>query len=133
MKTLILLLIPFLSEVESNNNPDAIGDHGKAVGVLQIHPVCVEDVNRITGKHYTLEDRRDRSKSVEMCSAYLMHYGTAYELRTGQKATPEVLARIWNGGPRGYSKASTLAYWVKVRRAMERGHAQHIAAQYLRE
>lgn len=32
--------------------------------------------------------------------------------------TVEVYARIWNGGPEGWRKSSTLAYWRRVRNAL---------------
>ena len=52
--------------VESRHNPIAIGRNNDA-GVLQITPIYVEEVNRILGeKRYSLEDRFDKYKSIEM-------------------------------------------------------------------
>ena len=110
--------MPVLIAVESEGDDRAIGDNGRGVGCLQIHPVCVEDVNRIAGTHYTLDDRRDREASLEMCAIYLTHYGTANAKETGKMPTAEVLARIWNGGPRGYKKSATIPYWHKVKAEM---------------
>lgn len=125
MESVIAILISALMVVESDGRADAIGDNGKAVGVLQIHPECIQDVNRITKKAYTLQDRRNAEKSRLMCAAYLSHYGRLYERRTGKKATAEVLARIWNGGPRGYRSAGTRRYWAKVQATLRRqGHYQ---------
>ena len=121
MNTTIAILLNALIAVESCGNPAAIGDNGQAVGVLQIHPECVRDVNRITGKSYTLQDRASASKSREICAAYLKHYGRLYERRTGKTATGEVYARIWNGGPNGYRREGTRAYWRKVQAAMNTG------------
>ena len=45
-----------------------------------------------------------------MASVYLRHYRRAYTRRTGLPATGVVMARIHNGGPRGYAKTSTRAY-----------------------
>ena len=120
MNALIALLVSACVAVESGNNAAAIGDNGQAVGILQIHPACIQDVNRFGDKVYTLEDRTDREKSIEIFTAYLTHYGRAYERRTGKKPTAEVLARIWNGGPRGYAKTATLPYWRKVQAAMKK-------------
>ena len=118
MNTIIAGLINALIAVESGGNIAAIGDNGRAVGCLQIHAECVRDVNRITGKHYTLKDRADPQKSREICTAYLAYYGKVYERREGKRATAEVLARIWNGGPKGYRRNSTIPYWIKVQRAI---------------
>ena len=58
---------------ESKGNERAIGDGGKAVGVLQIHPIMVREANRILAmsdpslsNHYTYDDRYSREKSIEM-------------------------------------------------------------------
>ncbi len=59
-------LIPALIEVESGGQSEAVGDGGNAIGVLQIWPIMVQDVNRITGKRYTLADRKCPVKAVEM-------------------------------------------------------------------
>ena len=114
MNAIIAGLMSALIAVESGGNVSAIGDDGRAVGILQIHAECIQDVNRITGKNYTLEDRKDAAKSRAICSAYLSHYGKIYERRTGKRATAEVLARIWNGGPTGYRRNGTRAYWRKI-------------------
>lgn len=97
--------------IESGGNLAAVGDGGKAVGPAQIWAVVVEDCNRITGGHYTLDDRRSMQKSQEMFLIYTEHYGK----RFGVPITDEVRARIWNGGPNGPRKQATETYWNKVK------------------
>jgi len=112
-------------QVESGGNARAIGDGGKAVGIVQIHAVCVEDVNRIlalTGaaKRYTLADRLSPVRSREMFDIYVAYYGLRWAKQHGVERVPvSVLARIWNGGPRGPERKSTLVYWHKVQRFLE--------------
>ena len=112
-------------QVESGGNARAIGDGGKAVGIVQIHAVCVEDVNRIlalTGaaKRYTLADRLSPVRSREMFDIYVAYYGLRWAKQHGVERVPvSVLARIWNGGPRGPERESTLLYWHKVQRFLE--------------
>lgn len=113
MNELLNILIPILMTVESGNDPNAVGDAGLAVGVLQIHPCVIEDVNRIYKKDYKLADRFDVEKSEEICRLYLQHYANYYE-----NPTAKTLARIWNGGPMGPKKSSTEKYWFKVRLAI---------------
>jgi hypothetical protein len=104
-------VLPAIEMVESSGRADAVGDGGKAVGILQIHPIMVEDVNRILGEdRYTLADRLDPAKSREMFRVYSDHYAKCGDA--------EKVARNWNGGPRGHRKAATVAYWRKVERAM---------------
>lgn len=53
--------------VESGGDPNARNASTDAVGILQIRPVYVEEVNRIVGeRRYTLADRYSVKKSVEM-------------------------------------------------------------------
>lgn len=114
-------LINALIRVESRGNAAAIGDAGKAVGILQIHRIYVRDVNNILGRRkYSYEDRKDPSKSVCMTVVYLKHYGRSYERQTGNPATFEVLARIHNGGPEGWRKPATKTYWLKVKKELSR-------------
>ncbi len=105
-------LLPAIEQVESGSDPAAIGDGGKAVGILQIHTVLVDDANRIAGeRRWTYADRLDADKSRAMFRTYSDHYSRG--------KSDEVVARRWNGGPRGDSKAATSGYWNKVRTQME--------------
>ncbi|MBO4304637.1 MAG: transglycosylase SLT domain-containing protein [Lentisphaeria bacterium] len=110
MTALISAILAYLVYVESGGNPAAVGDRGRAVGLYQIHPIYVADVNRIAGTFYTLSDRTDPAKSREMVMIYLRHYGERYERITGKKATLEILAAIHNGGPDGWKKPKSIAY-----------------------
>ena len=120
METIIAMLISSLMIVESGGRADAIGDNGRAVGILQIHAECVQDVNRFAHTDYTLADRSDETKSKEICTKYLLHYGKRYKTKTGKEPTAEILARIWNGGPRGYKNERTRRYWQKVQAELKR-------------
>lgn len=109
-------LIDSICRVESNNNPNAVGDNGASVGIAQIQKICVDDVNRILGKKtYTYEDRKNVAKSKAMMKVYLQYYGARYKKLTGLEPTSYVLSRIWNGGPNGWKMKSTYAYMQKVK------------------
>ena len=58
-------LILAIAFTESRMNPDAKGKNGDS-GCLQIVPVYVDEVNRIYGTEYTIEDAFDIGKSLEM-------------------------------------------------------------------
>ena len=109
-------LIPALAKVESNGNPRAVGDSGKALGELQIWSVVVQDVNRVHGTRYTHRDAFDPAKARDICRRYLAIYCTPKRL--GRAPTMEDAARIWNGGPNGHKKAATVKYWQKVNAAL---------------
>lgn len=109
-------LIPALEHVESSGNPAAIGDGGRALGILQIWDVVIADVNRAKGTTYTHRDALDPVKARAICRAYLAIYCTPKRL--GRQPTMEDAARIWNGGPNGHKKRATEKYWQKVARAL---------------
>ena len=108
-------LIEALIQVESEGIEDIHGDtglkEGPSVGVLQIRPIMVREVNRILKiqkiiKKYKLKDRYSRKKSIEMFNIWREFYHPDGNF--------EVISRTWNGGPRGYLKKSTVGYWMEV-------------------
>ena len=96
-------VINAIAVVESNNKVNA--KNGHCVGVLQIMPVLVKQCNKITKKHYTMRDRQDREKSVEMFNIIQDYYNPEGNI--------EKAIRLWNGGP-NYSLHSTDNYTKKV-------------------
>jgi len=99
-------------ETGGYRNPDTVtGDKGKAIGALQIHRGVVEDVNRLSGTHYSWAGMTNRADARRVCELYLKHYAKG--------KSPEEAARIWNGGPNANTKSRrhlTDAYWAKVNR-----------------
>lgn len=79
------IFIEALIEVESENNPQAVGSKDD-VGILQITPIYVADVNRILGEEaYFLEDRTDRQKSLEMFGILQNHYNPKLDINKAIK------------------------------------------------
>ena len=62
-------------------------------------------------KKYTLEDRYSREKSIEMFYIWKEFHHP--------EDSDEVIARCWNGGPKGWKRKSTNHYWNKVQIEME--------------
>jgi len=103
-------LIDAIIHVESRGDINAHNVSEDAVGVLQIRPIMVKEVNRVLGfDKYTLQDRWDKQKSIEMFN--VIRHNTP-------NPTNEKIARNWNGGPNGYKKNSTLKYWQKVKKQL---------------
>ena len=111
MKTIFIILLIAIRGVESTNGLTS-GNQ------LQISDICVADVNRIYKTSYAPIDVYDREKSKEIAELYLMYWGEEYRRKTGRPPDYEIYARIWNGGPNGWKKPSTLKYWKKVRRGI---------------
>ena len=102
-------------QVESVGNDSAYNKSEDAVGCLQIRPVMVREVNRLlkkrkNPKRYTLLNRWDRQKSIEMFLVF-----------TKNISKPEAKARCWNGGPKGMTKSATIKYWNKVKTILTKG------------
>ena len=104
--------------VESKGNANAKSKDG-SVGVIQIKPVMVKEVNRICkiqglDKKFTLADRKSPRKSAEMFWIYQEFYNPDLNLDSLSKEDMATLARKWNGGPKGHLKRGTKKYWRKV-------------------
>ena len=112
-------LVEALIFVESRGKEDAVGDThlgAPSIGVLQIRPIMVREVNRIlkqkkSDKKFKLKDRFSRDKSIEM----FMVWKNFHHPNDGF----EKIARNWNGGPNGYRFKRTEYYWNKVRKQLE--------------
>ena len=111
-------VLEHLIEVENpGRDPEAVGDlhlTDRAYGILQIRRPYIEDVNRIAGTGYTVQDMRDPELARWAATIYLGHYGARYTRITGKEPTLEVYARIHNGGPDGWRKDSTNQYVRKM-------------------
>jgi len=112
-------LVSALIFVESRGNDSAIGDRhlvgNEAVGALQIRPIMVKEVNRILkiqkiDKRFTLKDRFERDKSIEMFYIWKNYHH--------KDSDYETIARNWNGGPKGYKLDRTVKYWNKVEKQL---------------
>ncbi len=103
-----------ISFIESNDDPNAVGDGGRAIGQYQIWKIMVDEVNRVNRLYfdvpyaYTYDDRYDAQKSRQMCLIYLSY---CIEIR---KLGIVDACRCWNGGHNGYKRTSTLKYVKKL-------------------
>lgn len=110
-------LINAMIQVESRDNDSAVGDGGRAVGCLQIHPIMVREANRIlklqkSSISYNLLDRWDREKSIEIFYIVNNYHH--------ENATYEEIARAWNGGPNWAEKSLTKRYWKRVQKQLKK-------------
>lgn len=101
-----------IREVESGGDCNAIGDGGRAIGPYQIHYVYWLDAVEA--------EPSLRARGYQACKeeGYARAVVVAYLTRYGANQNAEGLARIHNGGPKGYKKAATRGYWSKVSKAM---------------
>ena len=110
-------LVGAIIQVESKGNPKAFAKGENAAGILQIRPIMVNEVNRLlhkfdSEKFYTLDDRWDEKKSIEMFYVIYNYYH--------KDSSYEEIARCWNGGPKGLQKKQTKRYWKKVQNTLNK-------------
>ncbi|MGE5297527.1 MAG: transglycosylase SLT domain-containing protein [Solirubrobacterales bacterium] len=104
-------LLDAIAQVESRRDPNAVGDHGRAVGIYQIHRRYWQDATRILGVDWPYADAVDPVKARQAVRAYLCHYGQDRSLLD--------MARIHNGGPSGDKKKCTEEYARKIEAILE--------------
>jgi len=106
-----------ICEVESNNDCEKVGAAGE-IGPAQIMDICLKDCNRLVGyERWDSQDRKNPEMVREMFNIYVLNYlGPALDTMLASEA----VARIWNGGPNGWKRASTLPYWKKVSAVLKR-------------
>lgn len=105
-------VIEAIIQVESEGNNSA--KRGASVGAMQITPLMVAECNNILKsrkikKRFTLSDRKNRKKSIEM---FLL-----FQSKFNPKKDVELAIRSWNGGMH-YTVKRTQRYYEKVMRIL---------------
>ncbi|MBL8749483.1 MAG: hypothetical protein JNK78_10015 [Planctomycetes bacterium] len=106
----ILDAIRFVESSGRERPPD--GDGGKAIGPYQIWQIYWQDAiaaEPSIGGSY--EDCRDRDYAERVVAAYMRRWVP----EAWNAGDAEVIARVHNGGPRGFENPKTDRYWDKVR------------------
>ena len=100
---MITKIIAMLIMIESGGDENAVGDNVQAIGCLQIHPIMVEEVNRILKingmtKRYDLNDRLKVKESKDMCRVFLVQQQARHRNKIGRYPDFETLALSWQSG-----------------------------------
>ena len=102
----------FFVESSNGTNPKAfVENHCRALGIAQITPIVVRDVNRILGRPaFVLSDRLDWQASREMFNVTCRHYYP--------HGTVEQYCRLWYRGPNRKRQADKhgTKYWTQCRK-----------------
>lgn len=106
-------LLRAINQVEASGRTNGmiVGDGGKAIGPFQIHYVYWLD----SGVRGEYQDCHSYHYSVRVVTAYLNRYANNALIRKDY----ERLARVHNGGPKGYQKEGTKDYWRKVKKQLD--------------
>ena len=100
------ILIKSIIQVESKGDRLAVGKTND-VGILQITPIYVKEVNRIIGEEkYTLECRKSIEKSIEMFEIYQSYYNPNKDINKAIK--------LHNPGAGHWYKDKVLSYYKEM-------------------
>ena len=107
-------ILDAIRQVESGGDDDCPdGDRGRSIGPYQIQRAYWQDATEfdpsIEGGTY--QDCRKREYAEKVIRAYMRRYIKA----EWERLSAEQIARTHNGGPKGASRKSTIAYWKKVK------------------
>ncbi len=111
------LLFSAMCIVESQNQEDAVGDDGKALGILQIHDICVREINNKCYQYnrFTWTDALSRNNSEIMFKDFAKWLiDNKYYKYENEMCEFEFVSRTWNGGYNFSQKSATIGYWNKV-------------------
>lgn len=81
------------------NEPiDPEATNGSAVGILQMKPIAVDEINRITNNKYNFsyDDRYSVLESKKMCTLFLVHEFSRFRKKMQRWPTRRELACSWN-------------------------------------
>tara|TARA_R100000773_G_scaffold19838_1_gene17790 strand:- start:1586 stop:2014 length:429 start_codon:yes stop_codon:yes gene_type:complete len=109
--------------VESNNNPDAVGDRGKAIGIYQVWRIYWTDAIEYTpsiGGEY--KDCFNPEYAEQIVRSYMRRY--CNKRRLGHEPTIRDYCIIHNGGPNahkatGQKKKNLDKYWAKCKEVLK--------------
>jgi len=111
-------VIDAIAIVESDRNPYEIGDKNlinKAYGIYQIRKPVTNEYNAAHHTHYRPEDCLGNVElSKKICGWYDDHWVKYWQKHLKRQMTVSEKVRIWNGGPTGWKKKSTVQYAAKV-------------------
>ncbi len=96
--------------VESSFNTFALHKAENSKGLLQIRPIVLDDIEQF----YKIKIAHKECYNPKIAIWIWQTYLDLWISRQNLPNTLENRARIWNGGPSGWKKQSTLKYWNKI-------------------
>ena len=110
MSGIIVSIVMAIGIVESGNDPHAVGDNGQAIGAYQIHPIMIDEANRLADfPMWSLSDRWSLEKSRKICQYVLIERLKRAGLTADTEKGERYAIGLWNRGE---------AYYRKVKKEM---------------
>ena len=104
-----------ICQVESNCDSNAIGDNGDSIGPFQIQYAYWFDAVEFSEDPYLTSGSYEDCFNHQYAYSIVFAYMERYAMDAMYPVNAEKIARIHNGGPKGYTKQSTIKYWNKVK------------------
>lgn len=105
-------LVKAVVKQESNFRPNAVGDNGTAIGLMQVRVLpgswddVLDEFNQAEGKEYTREDLFDADKNLEVGTWHLAKLVKKYDEETG--------VSMYNIGETGFLRGRRNDYNTRV-------------------
>jgi LysM repeat protein len=96
-----------MADQESGFNQGAVGDGGTAFGLFQVRQPAIDDVNRVYGTNFTIDDVKDMKTNADVAMRYFKMQKDTYGAEDDRTAL-----MMYNGGPgilRRGQKAQSMA------------------------
>jgi len=106
-------IVELLKYTETDRR-NVIGDNGKARGILQIHKICVVEVNNFYNTRYTHNQMSVENLATEVAILYLKLGIKKFKKKYNKLPTEEQVVRMFNGGIyKGYRINATKKYYKR--------------------
>jgi hypothetical protein len=105
---------------ESSRVSDTTNKKENAVGYLGIRPIMLDEVNnaidifKLPYKHFSLEDRKNKHKSIQMFCIYQTWRNKYWRNEKHFKLNLMFSTMLWNGGASGIHKKTAVPYYLAV-------------------
>jgi hypothetical protein len=109
-----------IGHIETLNTDSLIDNSGMAYGRYQMHSVCVKGSGLEYLLNYQHKDMFDSVKAERVFWAAMGVNCYTYAQKYGKYPNLGELARMWNGGPNGHKKQSTLNYLKKFEQCLRK-------------
>ena len=106
-----IIFFTVLAQIETGDNSNAINYSELAYGQYQIRPIFLQEYYRLTNERVQMiQIWESDEKAKEVIKFVLIYQGNYFSQKHNFEITPELYAKIFNGGPNGPLKESTVDY-----------------------
>lgn len=113
-----------ISEIESSNNPIAIGDNGLALGLFQLHNCVITDYNLKHGTLYAHSEALEPRHAKKIANWYLHSQIPKMLVKSHLNANLDNVLTAWNMGIGNVKKGKVAKNYIKKYRKLIKKQAR---------